>query len=120
VLPDVTEYTGTHQSIGYGMGEHVAIGGGRDANRFGYDYSTQFQRGIAIETVGIEAPAHPRSHGRLARGHSSTDSTLGSARSSFLIASSSSTSRLKASSELRVRRALDSMRLRAGLIPFVC
>ena len=51
---------------------------------------------------------------------SSGSSTLGSARSSRLVASSSLTSRANRSSLVRISRALDSIRFSAGEMPLVC
>lgn len=118
MLAEVSESTGPEEGVGDGVGKDVAVGGGGDTDRFGDHDPTQPEGRVTVESVDVETPADPG--GRLPRAHSSSGSTLGRARSSFLTASSSSTSRLNASSELRVRRALESIRLRAGLIPLVC
>lgn len=88
VLTDISQHTRPEQRIGDGVGKHIAVGGGSDSVGFGDGDPSKSQRRLIIESVGVVTPADTCDRGSLT--HSSTGSTLGRARSSFLMASSSS------------------------------
>lgn len=121
MLAEVAEDTGTENCVGYGMGEDIAVGGGRQAVSVGDFDAAEKEWWLVVEGMGIETPANPGCGNRGLRTQlSSSISISGRARSIFLIASSSSTWRLNAISELNVVRALESIRFKAGLMPLVC
>lgn len=59
MVADVPEDTRTHQGICDRMCDDVTIRSGGNAFRVGHDDTAQLQRGLTVETVGVEAPADP-------------------------------------------------------------
>ncbi len=57
VLPDVGENTSPEDSISHGMGQHVPIGRGADADRVRDADPTNDQRWLTIERVCVESPS---------------------------------------------------------------
>jgi len=121
MLAEIAKNASAQDRVCHGMGEDVAVGGGGQALIVGDLNAAEKEWRFLVESMGIETPANPGCGNRGLRTQlSSSISISGRARSIFLIASSSSTWRLKAISELKVVRALESMRFSAGLMPLVC
>ena len=120
MVAEVAETASSEDAVGDGVGDQVAIRGGFYPPTFVNDDAGEDQRRSSGVAMGVEAKTDAKVRQFAQTTGASGFSILGRARSRRTVASSSSVSSEKASSEISVMRAFESILLSAGEMPLVC